>query len=234
MAKNQKGFGSAVKITLDKPKITAKEKGKKVAPGNPEKLNRGNRYHKRDVNGCSDREALFVEYLTIHWNKGKAVLQAGFECVNSTSYANELLGRPHIKTLVEKRRKEFRDQTHEIRDQLTSSLSKSAFYDYNDFFTVEEVPVGASKTKTKMVVRLKPGAMERGAGELINSVKIGQNGSIEFKLDDKNHARQLLAEHIGYKELDNLQKRSDNSVGIYIPDNGRGDVVDSNDEEKES
>ncbi len=226
MAKKQKGpVSPSIKVTADKPKPP-----KRRAPGFPKTLIAGNQHSEKNEHGCNDREARFVEYYTLSWNKGEAVRNAGYDCINTTSYANQLLDKPHIKALVDKARAEFREKTSDIRDQLTAALVESAFYDASKYIKLVQK---TERGKTVIVPEFQTtDALENGAGRLISTIKIGRNHTVEIKLDNKEQARELLAKHIGYLEMDNLQKKS-NDVAIYIPDNSRGDVVDSSDEKRE-
>lgn len=219
--KKEKGLLSPITVIADKPK----KPGGKNAPGNPEKLNRGNPHSKKNELGLTELEQRFVEYYTLSWNKAEAIRNAGYQCINATSYANELLKKPAILAYVEEKRAEFRDSMKDVRDQLTHALMESAFYDASEYIEVIEVE-GRNKVKMRVPQFKTVQALEEGAGKLIQSIKIGRDHRVELKLDDKHQARELLAKHIGYLEIDNIQKRS-NAVEVYLPDNGRGDVIDS-------
>lgn len=217
----QKGSVSTIKVTVERPKVP-----KRSAPGNPQKLNRGNQHAKKDEHGCTEKERAFVEFYTMTWNLSEAVRNAGFECINPGSYGGELMKKPHIKEFVETRRKEFRERNEDIRDRLTAALEESAFSDYSKYVTLEEQVKkvrGKDVTIVVPVINVKK-IMEDGNGKIINSIKVGKFNTIEIKLDDRMAAREMLARHIGYNEVDNAQKRS-SAVEIYMPDNGRGDVI---------
>lgn len=216
-----------IAITVKKPRAP-----RKFAPGNPETLIPGAGLKDRDENGCTPLEARFVEFYCLSWNKSDAVRNAGFKTNNAASYATDLLKKDYIKKVVEAKRKEFREEVKDIRDQLTAALVESAFYDASKYIKLVKHK-DARTGKTVIVPEFQTtDALERGAGRLITSIKIGRNNTVEIKLDDKVAARELLARHIGYNEIDNMQKKQD-AVQIYVPDNNRGDVIDSSAEIEE-
>lgn len=218
MAKKEKGtLSSPVKITVEKPKV------KKRAPGNPGLLNKGTgRHSKKDANGCTDLEARFVQFYLVSWSKAEAVRLAGYDSTNPSSLGYELLQKPHIKLLVDQHKKEFADDMKEMKVRLAKSYAEVAFSDISDYIElVETIDKSGKKVITPQFKTTD--ALTKGAGKLIESIKIGRNMAVEIKLESKSDAKLQLARHIGFFEVDNNQQKSE-AVQIYMPDNNRGDV----------
>lgn len=225
----KKGLSKVVKVTVVKPR-----KPRSIAPGNKDKLTGNGRKKpadKIDGDGFTDLERRFVELYTISWHLSAAVRNAGYQVKNAASYGQELLERPHIKAYVDKHRKKFRDDTQNIRDRLTAALIETAFYDASEY--LEQTPEKDKKGKLtgRSVPTLKEGAVVE-AGRLIKKFKVGKDMKVELELDSREHARDMLAKHIDYFNLDNKSKATPGAV-VYLPDNGRGDVINSNADEDE-
>lgn len=227
MAKKQKGL---VSISVNKKPIV---KTPKKAPGNSGNLQRGNQHTKKLANGCTEREDKFVQLYISTWCVADAVRGAGYDVKNATSYGNELMKKPHIAKLIQDGRDEFSNSVADLKNRLVQAYTEVAFSNMNDY--VELVEEKNPRTgKMEVVPRFKTtSALANGAGKLIESIEIGKDFRVKLKLESKSDARLQLAKYTGeFFEVDNRQKQADNSVGIYLPDNGRGDVVNSSEEDE--
>ena len=222
--KKQKGLVSVVKKeSIAKPP--------KKAPGNTKNLQRGNRHSKKLPNGCTEREDKFVQAYCATWCVADSVRMAGYDVQNATSYGNELMKKPHIALLIEQGRKDYANTIIDLRNRLVQSYIDVAFSDISTY--MEMVKEKNPKTgKFEVVPKFKTtDALTNGAGKLIESIEVGKDFRVKLKLESKSDARLQLAKYTGeFFDRDNAQTKPNATVGIYIPDNGRGDVVDSYDE----
>lgn len=222
--KKQKGLVSVVKKeSIAKPP--------KKAPGNAKNLQRGNQHTKKLANGCTEREDKFIQLYVSTWCVSDSVRGAGYDCKNATAYGNELMKKPHIAKLIQEGRDEFSNSIKDLRNRLVQAYADVAFSDISDY--MEMVKEKNPKTgKFEVVPKFKTTeALTNGAGKLIESIEIGKDFRVKLKLESKSDARLQLAKYTGeFFDRDNAQTKPNATVGIYIPDNCRGDVVDSYDE----
>lgn len=223
-AGRKKGLSSVKVIVENKPKV--------VSPN----LQKGRRAStKRNEEGLNEYEESFVDHYSICWNASEAARNAyGKDLKSPGSIGHELYNRPHVKAAIEKRKAEFHESMREMKTRLVQAYADVAFSDISDYIDLVEVEVVKNGKVTKEIMpKFKTtNALAQGAGKLIESIKIGRDMRIEIKLESRADAKLQLAKHIGFFEADNEQKKT-NAVEVYIPDNNRGDVIISADNEKE-
>jgi len=176
----------------------------------------------------TDKQAAFCREYMLDKNATKAAIRAGYNERNAHGTGFKLLSHPAVKKELERLVNEDIADYKITHQMITNELAKIAFSDMNDFVTLVETGKGDSKVQT---IEFKPtAATSKGNGKIIKTLKIGRRG-IELELHSKGQALEMLAKHVGYFGVDNSQK-SNGGVFIYVPDNGRGDVVAPPPEEK--
>lgn len=90
----------------------------------------------RDLMGCAQREALFVDlYLALSFNGTQAYMEAGFTAKNANVAAVEasrLLRRPKVRDYLAVRSKAMFDRVEAEQDRLMQTLTAVAFADPNE------------------------------------------------------------------------------------------------------
>lgn len=185
---------------------------KKKAPGNAHKLPVAGKIRK-----LTERQKDFCREFMIDKNMSAAARRAGYNARNAHGMGFNLMQNPLIKAEIERLMGEVIEEAKVTHSMITAELMKIAFSDFNDF--VELSGSGSGQT----VVFKPTSALAKGNGKMIKTLEIGKRG-IKLQLHSKEQALDMLAKHVGYFGVDNSQK-TPQGVLVYLPDNGRGDVV---------
>ncbi len=160
------------------------------------------------IRRLNNKQARFVEELTIDWNQAQAAIRAGYSPATARTIASELMQMPHIKAEVDRVRAELSRRTGVTAERLIDELAKIAFVNATDVLDMDDATVqgGANREDTAAIASVKVKRIPT------------QDGAIEereVKLHDKIRAIELLGKNLGlFKDAVNLS----GEVGIRIVD----------------
>lgn len=160
-------------------------------------------------------EAFCLEYCK-YFNGRQSAIKAGYAEGNASKQAVEMLARPRIQGRIKELQEQRARQYDVTVERVIEEWSKIAFVDLTRLVaelggTLQKVQV---KTLHEIPVEL------RAAIKGIKPTKYG----IEISFYEKTTALEALSRYLGIYGADNQQK-TPAGVGIYLPDNGRGDLT---------
>lgn len=163
----------------------------------------------------NEQQALFCELYVINFEPAEAAIKAGYSETSAASIASQLRNmtkiRNYIAGLMEQKRKELAPTMErlklEVLDIAFSDVTELYKHLANGRGMISDIHL---ETLNKLPRKVKACISE------IYPTKFGYR----VKFYNKIAALEMLAKHLGFYEVDNLQK-TNTGVGIYLPDNGR-------------
>lgn len=129
------------------------------------------------------KQRLFVEEYLQSWNATQAALKAGYSERSARAIGHENLTKPDIAEAIQQRINDVAMQA----DEVLLGLADIARGDLSQFFDVHgKVPV----------INFQK-AQQAGMLPLLQEITFRADGSIKFKLYDKQAAMNTLAKHLG-------------------------------------
>jgi phage terminase small subunit len=167
-------------------KRSKKKKGKKQVPAKAEvELTK-----KKDEDGLTNRQRMFVDEYLIDLNATQAAIRAGYSKKTAHEIGHENLKKHDIRVEINRAIKERRDRTKMEGDEVlieTARLARSDILNYVNFG-----PNGIAIRDSSELLEGEARAISQ-ISETFNSQGIRQ---IKFKLHDKIKALDLLAKHL--------------------------------------
>ena len=162
------------------------------------------------------KQQRFIEEYLIDYNGTKAARRAGFAPDYAQQQASQMLKMPHIKAEVEKRTKEFAENSFITKERVVSELAKIAFANMYDYMSITNN--GDPVVDLSDLDRIEASAIQEftvddyveGRGEEGRDVK-----RVKIKLYDKRAALNDLGKHLGiFNEQQN--NANDNNITINV------------------
>lgn len=137
--------------------------------------------HSQAIKGLSEKAQKFCEYFVEGYNKKTALINAGFECIDS-QYSYRLLRDPRVQRYIHWLKARALKAVFVNAEDLLDHWIRIAFADMTDFVDIK-----------KTYITLKPANLVDG--QLIKSIKSGKDG-VSIELHDKMKALDNLAKYM--------------------------------------
>lgn len=155
---------------------------------------------------CTAQQRAFIDLLITdpEWNQTQAYQKAYPEASPAAARVNacRLLGKSHVQAYLQKRIQDRMQRLEITQDEVLKDLRKIAKADIKDYleFRTEKTLLehdedGKPIYGYKQIVELKPSA--EVDGQLVQEIKLSENGTLSFKLYDKLRAKEMLGKHLG-------------------------------------
>ncbi|MEM1182176.1 MAG: terminase small subunit [Acidobacteriota bacterium] len=172
----------------------------------------------------TDKQRAFVDEYLVDFNGTQAAIRAGYSEKTAGSMAHENLKKPEIQAALAERIADRRERTEIDQDAIVRRLLTQSTLDVGELVSWGLKSVDG---KPKPWVKVVPTEdIPKEYREAIETVEIGQGGSLKVKLGSKLKAMELLMRHLGM-----FRDKLEVSGGLDLIDPRDADAVRKLDDE---
>lgn len=147
----------------------------------------------RDKQGLTPKQAEFVRQYLIDLNGTQAAIRAGYSPRTANEQAVDLLAKPSIASAVSIAKDKRGAKVGIKAENVLRQIAWMTFGDPSLFADENDVPIPLSKLPPE-------------AKAMIQAIEWAKDGSVRYKICDRNSAAEKLMKHLGLYEKDNGQK----------------------------
>jgi len=155
------------------------------------------------TNNLNEKQRLFCLYYVKSFNATQAAIRAGYSRNSAYTIGHDLLGKPRIISCIREIKSKMRKEVFVDSTDVLDKHCKIAFADMTDFveFGQKADPVPPDQSpgtntppQVSNYVHLK--SSDEVDGSLIQSIKVGKDGAVTVKLQDKSKSLDTLTRYM--------------------------------------
>lgn len=149
---------------------------------------------------------LFAQEYVKDLDATNSYIRAGYSPKFARINSQKLLAKPEVQEYIKSMLKDRAERLKISADEVVESLVQTLRDDVRNYIEVTSIQAvnQLGFVEDKINIHIKD--WSKIDTKNVQSIKIGKDGSFDFKLYDKNAAKNMLMKHLGAYEKDNKQK----------------------------